>query len=132
MQKCLELTNANKVKLNKEYGHQILTIPFEKFVLEPLQYINKIANLVGTEITSTTQKVMKKQKVPRKRISESIPLSIYKRCGWEAPDKSISEEKELVKRRQFAVESGASKDSLDILDQLCAEYEKKYFSFKGI
>ena len=73
---------------------------------------------------------MKKQKVPRKRVSEGIPLSIYKRCGWEPPDKSLSENQELEKRRQFVVDSGVSKNALNILDQLSEDYENNHFSFK--
>ena len=34
---------------------------------------------------------MKKQKVPRKNIVDGLPLSIYKRCGWEAPISGLSE-----------------------------------------
>ena len=131
MEKCLELTNRIKVKLNNKFGNQILTIPFDKFVLDPLPYIKRIENSLGTQMTSRTKKIMKKQKVPRKRVSEGIPLSIYKRCGWEPPDKSLSENQELEKRRQFAIYNGASKNALDILDKLTEDYEKKYFNFEG-
>ena len=69
---------------------------------------------------------MKKQKVPRKKISDGIPLAIYKRCGWEPPVEGLTERGELDKRRQFAVEQGASKHALDVLDQISDDYEKNY------
>ena len=36
-----------------------------------------------------------------------IGSEIYKRCGWEPPDSNMSEEEELDKRRQFAINNGA-------------------------
>ena len=74
---------------------------------------------------------MKKQKVPRKKISDGIPLDIYKRCGWEPPDKTLSEKEELDKRKRFVLSAGANKQSLEVLDKMIEDYENKYFSFKG-
>ena len=82
-----------------------------------------------SRITRKTRKVIKKQKVPRKKISDGIPLAIYKRCGWEAPDSNMTEEEELDKRRQFAIDNGASEQAISVLDQLCKNYEKDYFRF---
>ena len=130
MEKMTKLTEAFKMKLNKKFGKQILTIPFEKFVLDPLPFMKKIENSLETKITLTTKKIMKKQKVPRKKISDGIPLDIYKRCGWEPPVNNLSEKEELIKRRQFAIDNGASKAALDTLDKLSKEYEKKYFNFE--
>ena len=89
----------------------------------------KIEKMLDAKMTSTTLRVMKKQKVPRKKISDGIPLAIYKRCGWEPPQKNLTENQELDKRRQFAFDNGASKHALDVLDQLCENYEKNYFNF---
>jgi len=38
----------------------------------------------------------------------------------------LTERGELDKRRQFAVEQGASKHALDVLDQISDDYEKNY------
>jgi hypothetical protein len=119
---------TEKFKKNNS-GSNILTIPFESFVLDPFPYMKAIEKTLKIKMTSITKKVMKKQKVPRKKISDGIPLDIYKRCGWEPPDKSITEKEELIKRRQFAVDNGASKDALNVLDKLSENYENKYFSF---
>jgi len=127
MQKLTELTayiKKIKFETNKK---KILTIPFESFVLDPWPYLKKIEDLLGSKITSKTKKVIKKQNVPRKKISDGIPLAIYKRCGWEQPDVSLSEKEELEKRRQFAVEQGASNQALKVLDKLCVSYESNYY-----
>jgi len=132
IQKISELTEDFKNKFKKEYDSQILTIPFEHFVLDPWSYINKIKNTLKSKITHQTKKVIKKQRVPRKKISDGIPLAIYKRCGWEPPDPNMTEVEELQKRRQFAIDNGASNNAIDTLDQLCENYEKNYFNFETI
>lgn len=119
----------NKTETYKQFNNhknQILTIPFEKFVLDPWPYMNKIQELLGANITQKTKKVMKKQKVPRQIISDGIPLAIYKRCGWEPPEKGLTETQELEKRRQYALDQGASKEAMESLDRTCQEYEEKY------
>ena len=131
MQKFTELTeNYKKQKLSGS-DVQVLTIPFEPFVLDPWPYLKKLESLLGSKITSKTKRIIKKQNVPRKKISDGIPLAIYKRCGWEASDQSISEKEELEKRRQFAVDHGASDQSLKVLDELCTNYESIYYKIRG-
>ena len=127
IQKITKLTdNYKNQKL--DWNHtQVLTIPFESFVLDPWPYLKKIEDLLGSRITSKTKKVIKKQYVPREKISDGIPLAIYKISGWEEPDMNLSEKQELEKRRQFAVAQGASKNALEVLDNLCFEYESNYY-----
>ena len=56
-----------------------------------------------------------------------IPLTIYKRWGWQGPNHNISEREELEKRRQFAVQQGANDEALQVLDKLCASYESHFY-----
>ena len=35
-----------------------------------------------------------------------IPLAMYKKRGWEAPEKNLKKQEGLVKRRQFAIDNG--------------------------
>jgi len=132
LQKSYELTRNNRSKLKDNYEKQILTIAFEKFVLDPIPYVKKIADLIESKITPKTKKVMKKQNVPRNKISDGISLDIYKRCGWEPPEKELSENGELDKRRQFAIDSGASSKAIEVLDSLSKDYEKNYFNFNKV
>ena len=105
---------------------QVLTIPFEHFVLDPWPYLKKIESLLNSNITNRTKRIIKKQNVPRKKISDGIPLAVYKRCGWVPPIKGFSENDELSKRREFAVKQGASKEALEVLDEMSAQYEDQY------
>ena len=91
--------------------------------------MQKIANHINSSITKTTLRELKKQKVPRKKYSDGLSLEIYKRCGWEKPDKELSEMEEFQKRRNYA-ERKASKKYMKILDKLCSDYELKYLNKK--
>ena len=126
MHKISDLTESFKDKFSASYGGQIVTIPFERFVFDPWPYMRRLEELLATKMTSKTCKVMKKQNVPREKISDGIPLNIYKRCGWEPPGKELNEQQELDKRRQYAIDQGANKGAMDVLDRICLEYKEKY------
>lgn len=116
---------SSKDKLEIEFPGQILTIPFEAFVIKPDMYMSELAELIDSKISKTTLKTLAKQKVPRKKYSDGISLDIYKRCGWVPPQGDLTEMGEFDLRRQYAVEN-ASPDAVKILDKLCANYEKNY------
>ena len=126
MQKLSDLTESFKREFREDYGGQIVTIPFERFVLDPWPYMRRLEELLATKVTSKTRRVMKKQNVPREKISDGIPLDIYKRCGWEPPGKELNGRQEMDKRRQYAVDQGANKEAMDVLDRICLEYKEKY------
>ena len=125
-------SKTKKFKKNMSLKHKRLlkTIPFELFVLSPHKYIKDINNFLKTSSSKYTARVLKKQRVPRNKISDGIPLKIYKRFGWEAGEKFLSEKQELTKRREYMIKQGISKKYLKILDKLSADYESLYL--KGI
>lgn len=111
--------------LSGMYDDKILTIPFEQFVIDPMPYMKDIAASINSKITKQTLRTMKKQNVPRKKISDGIPLEVYKRCGWVPPRVGLSEKEELQIRREFAAQT-ASPEAMMVLDKLCVEYEEQY------
>jgi len=125
---CIEKTTRNSNlkrqvwKNNKKLS--ILTIPFEKFVIDPWPYMKEIEKYLGTTIGKKTNKVMIKNNVPRTIISDGPALEIYKRCGIELPSED-SEENELIKRRNM-VRENVSDDALKLMDELSKEYFKEY------
>tara|TARA_B110000003_G_scaffold121614_1_gene124009 strand:- start:5029 stop:6057 length:1029 start_codon:yes stop_codon:yes gene_type:complete len=121
----IKKTEKSKIKVLKPYKDQILTIPFEKFVLGPDNFLKNIEKFLGQTINSSVKKMLQKQKVPRKKISQGIDLEIYRRCGWEPSKKGLSEKKELEIRRNF-VKEFSSASALKILDNLSTDYEKIY------
>ena len=131
IEKVGDKMGLSKKNLDVYFPCQILTIPFEDFVTKPDIYLNEIAKLIDSEITKSTLKTMIKQKVPRKKYSDGIPLDIYKRCGWVPPKGDLTEMGEFNVRRQFVLEN-ASPEAIKILDKLCADYEAKYMGGKLI
>ena len=111
--------------LAKQYNAKILVVPFERFVVEPWPYMEQIEHKMGTRMTRTTRRMMKKQRVPRKMYAEGINLKIYRRCGWECPRAGSDENREFEIRRQFAAQQ-VSSQAMQVLDKLCAEYEEEY------
>ena len=89
--------------------------------------IHSHVNISGnTKIGPKTNKMMKKQNVPREVIADGAPFEIYKRCGWEPP-MGGSEENELTKRRDM-VANNSSSEALEVMDRLSQEYFHEYLS----
>lgn len=112
-----------------QYHAQIITIPFEQFVLQPLPYLEHIAFALQTKITHRTHRMMRQQRVPRLRYAEGIALPIYKRFGWEPPRSDATELQEFEDRWQFAKQQ-ASSEAIVVLNQLCTAYEERYLGGK--
>ena len=127
---CIESTTHNSNLKRQEWENNkklsILTIPFEKFVIEPLPYMKEIEKHLGTAFGKKTNKVMRKNNVPRLIISDGPALDIYKRCGMELPSED-SEENELIKRRNI-VKENVSNNALKVMDKLSKEYFEEHLS----
>jgi len=116
------------IATNSKINNQVLSIPFEMFVLKPEYYLEKLEIFLGTKMSYKTKNILKVQRVPRKKMSDGIPLAIYKRCGWNPPDKALTEKQELDMRRDYALSRGASKDAMNALDNLCQSYEENIWN----
>lgn len=116
--------------LREKYNANIITVPFEKFVLNPEPWLKKIAKAIGSKITDNTRNVMAQQMVPRDKVSQGLDLQIYRRCGWVPPVDGASEIDELIIRRKD-IELDTRSSVIKILDRLCNDYEKKYWSPQG-
>lgn len=123
------LAETKKQMLKEKYNAKILTIPFEKFVINPWPYMEKISQLLETKLTKSTIKMMKRQKVPRKMYADGVNLKIYKRCGWE-PSKTSSEQEEFEIRREF-VRNRVNSKAMAELDNLCVVYQDKYMKTRN-
>ena len=125
--KLTEIRN-NFVANNNTLNSQILTIPFETFILNPKPYLEKLEIFLDTKMSNKIKKTLTAQNIPRKEISDGIPLNVYKKCGWSPPQRGLSEKQELDKRRDYALSKGASKDAMDALDAISQNYEEKIWS----
>ncbi len=118
---------ANDFKLNnKQFSKNIYTVVFEQFVLNPYPCLESLINFIGTKKSKYTKKILKNSRIPRNKLSEGIPLDIYKRCGWEPPKKNFNEKEELNHRRNFILKNNARKKYIEVIDKLSYEYENNY------
>lgn len=118
-------TEEVKERLKGKTKAKIITVPFERFVVEPWDYLKMMEDAMGVSRSKTTQRVLKQQKVPRKLFVDGLGLKIYKRCGWVPPQKNSSEESEFEQRWNWFADI-LSKEALHALNDLCTSYEEKY------
>lgn len=109
-------------KLSNAQKEQVMFIPFETFVRKPWLYINELKIFLGTEVTSATAKALKRQKVPRSNLSAGRG---HKQYGWKNETQSNSDQEDFNRRKSF-VNLNACKESIDVLNSLCREYEEKF------
>ena len=114
--------------MKKESQSTIIEIPFEKFVFNPHYYVDIIAKSLGTFVDKRTVIAMKKQKVPRKSLTDAPESKIYRKQGWVPPDigSNLTLEDEFNKGIEFAISAGASQKSIDLLEELQSNYLHRY------
>lgn len=123
-------SNGDRVidSMNKESQSTIIEVPFEKFVFNPRYYVDTIAKSLGTLVDKRTVRAMNKQKVPRKSLTDAPENKYYRKQGWVPPPvgENLTLEDEFNKGIEFAISSGASKISLDLLEELQSNYLQRY------
>ena len=118
-----DLTNNKIDLLNPNQKEKILIVPFEKFVLEPFSWLERINSLIGEQLSKSTKKELKKQKCPRKLVTDGPAKKIYMKYGWKKPLKT---EKEVYEDKINFVKQRSSKEGLDKLMEMCVDYENRY------
>ncbi len=111
--------------IRKETKAKIIEIPFEKFVFQPNEYVNKIALSLGVDPNKNTYKMMRKQKVPRSSLTDAPDNKIFRELGWELPKKKKSLAEEFAEGRYF-VKKETSPEALAVLDKLATDYEERH------
>jgi len=125
----IEMHNRNLqrfLKKNQYHKDNILTIPFERFVLNPDIWIDKLLSLLGTEKSDLFAETLNRQNIPRKLVNDGIDLKIYKRCGWKSPNKNLSEV-ELLENQKKLILSECGEEASEVLHKISNSYEKNYW-----
>ena len=120
-----QMADRAAMALPDELKSQIQFIPFEEFVLDPDPYLDQITQLLGSRRGSSTSRIMRRQKVPRKTLLAGPQRSIYERYGWRRGAEKASVADEYTRRLEFA-EKGASSEGFSLLQQACTEYESRF------
>jgi hypothetical protein len=112
-------------KVAKSTKATIFDIPYEKFVFDPQTYIKKIALSLGVTPDNKTNKMMRRQGVPRSSLTDAPKNKIYSGYGWKPPKKTFTLAENFSQGRAYAAET-ASPESLSILDKLAEDYEERH------
>lgn len=104
---------------------KIYEIPYEKFVFEPLKYIDEIAKSLDVKLDKATLKKMRKEKIPRTSLTDAPKNSVYSEIGWVKPKKNMSLSENFDEGRLFAANLATPK-GLELLDQLAEYYEARH------
>lgn len=107
------------------WRERVILIPFEKFVVDPWPFMDKITTRLSTQVTDHTRRMMKRQRVPREKFAQGINLAIYRRCGWQPAQAGASESDEFAVRRDWLKER-VSSNILERFDECCRLYEKEH------
>ena len=122
--KSLMKSVFEKVRLDKQ-NNSILFIPFEQFVLEPAPFINRLEVFLKTKPTSATEKVLKKQRVPRPTINAGPQKNIYKRYGLKKLDKNTTPHQDYHNLLESAKQK-SSPEAFEIVLELSKQYEDNF------
>ena len=113
------------LSLDEKYRHRVLTIPFERFVVDPWPYLRMVGEALDTTTTASTIRTLRKQKVPRRLTTEGRDSQVYRRYNWRPQSGNSTEAMELQKRWDLAAQE-ATDDGMEVLKRICGVYEKKY------
>lgn len=118
------IEQANLDALDETTRRQVLLIPFERFVADPGPYLNGIGDLLDTQATHLTRRILRKEKVPRRVTTAGRNLPIYRRYAWSPPSRR-SEEEDL-QERWSKVAKEATPEGMELLAAMCADYSRRY------
>ena len=112
-------------KVAKSTKAAIFEIPFEKFVFQPQMYIKKISLSLGVTPDKITNKMMRRQGVPRSSLTDAPKSKVYSKIGWKRPKENFTLAENFDQGRAYAAET-ASPEALSILDKLAEDYEERH------
>ena len=101
----------------------IFFIPFEQFVLSPIEYIQKLELFLNLKTDKGINRYLKKQKVPRTRVNDGPSKQIYKRYGVErlVSNSTNRDDYNNTLKRHLGI---CSTDCRATLEKLISDYEQ--------
>ncbi|MCA9401057.1 MAG: hypothetical protein KC713_05485 [Candidatus Omnitrophica bacterium] len=108
--------------LTKEQKQRVMFVPFEKFVVEPWPYVEKLEEFLDTKSTPQTPWALKKQRCPRECLTAGLG---HKGYGWEKPSKDTTDKKQYAQKLAF-VKENAGPEAFKVMEKLVQAYEGMY------
>ena len=103
--------------IKKSTAANIIEIPYENFVFHPEEYIKKIASTLEVTPDNTTNKMMRRQRVPRSFLNDGPKKKFKFKIGFENANKNLSLSENFAEGRAYAAET-ASLEALPYLTNL--------------
>lgn len=128
VEKMYKLNLKNRKKIKKILNKNFISIPFERFVLNPHIYIKKVSKALNTTSTKFTKLELINQNIPRVSFYNTPQTKLYKRAGGSLSNVS-SREADIKRKIQLFIKKGASKDNLKKLNDLSKHYETNFLKY---
>lgn len=103
-------------------GNNVLTLSFESLAMTPDEPLQMLASFLGRQHNSRLSSILRKQKIPRKTISQGKGHAGY---GWSKKDSDKNEEQVYAQHLEFIRTNGSS-GNVDKLLKLIETYNDKY------
>ena len=119
-----ELNNRGLTHLDSSEGKMIV-VDFEKFVLNPKPYIEKITFELKPKKISGMKQTLKSQRIPRLHINNTKPMKIYSRYGANSHTTDLSHVEDYFQLRS-RLKNLISVDYFTLLEEAAILYEEKF------
>lgn len=120
-----KLADKTTESLPEDLRKNVLTIPFEHFVLDPEPYLKQIEALLDSSVTATTRRILKAQKVPRRQVALGPNKEIYKKYAWKKPKAGQTDKDHYEEKREF-LRTKVSPAAFAELEKIAHDYESRY------
>jgi len=120
----VELNNRGLKHLNTSV-EKMIVIDFEKFVLNPMPYIEEIIFHLQPREISRMQQTLQSQRVPRLHINNTKPMKIYSRYSADTHKANLSHAEDY-KQLRSRLSSLISADYFILLEEAATLYEAKF------
>ena len=104
---------------------RIIVIDFEKFVLNPIPYIEEITFELKPKRISGMQQTLKSQRIPRSHINNTKPMKIYSRYAADKHNTNLSHAEDYIHLRR-RLKNLISPDYFTLLEEAAFLYEEKF------
>ena len=111
----------NSLSNFNEKSNNIIVVPFESFVMDTENELKRLQKFLGRSHSTKIQKLLKRQKIPRKQLSHGKGHSRY---GWKY-GKSGTEKEEYENQRAF-IRGKATEKTMLQFDKLIKKYNEKW------
>lgn len=103
-----------------ESENNLLFVSFESLVMSPQKELNKISSFLNRAHAPNINRILKKQKIPRKYLNSGLGHSSY---GWK---KNLSNEEEFLISQKSKINNYGDKENISRFNNIIDKYNSKF------